>query len=179
MASDPSQLPESLGRSIQLARKALGHSQLHLAQKIGVSRATLDHIEKFDGKLDVGFLKVLAAAREVGLHVAVHHEDPRLTERRLEREKALTRAAKARETHLRLAALLATGDRAALDHLRKARRMVGLWRENKTCSARYIEGWDAIVRAAPRDAARGIAGIDPAWADAMFQNSPFHSAAAR
>jgi len=142
---------------------------------VGVSRSTLDHIEKFDGKLDVGFLKVMAAAREVGLILGIYRESPQLMERRLERERAVSRAARVRENHLRLATLLAFEDSGALERLNKARRMVELWRENKTCSERYIDGWSEIVNSPPTEAALKIANIEKSWIDAMFQNTPFHS----
>lgn len=164
-----------IGQAIKAARKHHGRSQKQVAEKMGVSRTTLDHIEKFDGKLDVGILKVMAAAREVGLNVGIYRESPQLMERRLERERAVSRAARVRENHLRLAALLAIEDGEALERLYKARRMVELWRENKTCSERYIDGWSEIVNAGPAEAARKIVKIDKPWVDAMFQNTPFHS----
>ena len=164
-----------IGQAIQTARKESGRSQKDVAEKVGVSRSTLDHIEKFDGKLDVGLLKVMAAAREVGLHLAIYRDSPQLMERRLERVRVHARTAHARESHLRLATLLAFGDGEALRRLKKARRMVDLWRVNKTCSQRYIDGWSEIVCAPPKEAARRIATIDKAWRDAMFQNTPFHS----
>lgn len=172
MNSNPHAI-EHIGRAIQTARKESGRSQKDVAQKVGVSRSTLDHIEKFDGKLDVGLLKVMAAAREVGLHLAIYRESPQLMERRLERERAHARSAQARESHLRLATLLAFEDGEALDRLKKARRMVDLWRANNTCSQRYIDGWSEIVYAPPKEAARKIATIEKAWRDAMFQNTPF------
>ncbi len=53
--------------------------------------------------------------------------------------------------------------------------MVELWRENKTCSERYIDGWSEIVNSPPTEAALKIANIEKSWIDAMFQNTPFHS----
>ena len=164
----------SIGQAIQDARKGSGRPQTQVAMKIGVSRSTLDHIEKFDGKLDVGLLKVMAAAREVGLHLAIYQESPQLMERRLERERAISRTAQVRESHMRLATLLAFEDGEALERLEKARRMVDLWRANNTCSRRYIDGWSEIVCSSPKDAARKIANIEKSWRDAMFQNTPFH-----
>ncbi|MGQ0655023.1 MAG: helix-turn-helix transcriptional regulator [Betaproteobacteria bacterium] len=166
----------AIGRAIRAARVQRRIAQSRLAQSIGVSRSTLNHIEHFDGSLDVGVLKFVSAAQEVGVQLGVHQEPPVLMERRLERERAAARAAAAREKHYRIAAALALGDPAAVSSLRGARAMVRLWRERKTCSEEYIRRWSGIVDGSPRKAAKGILRIPPGWANALFQNTPFGSA---
>jgi transcriptional regulator with XRE-family HTH domain len=164
----------SIGQAIRQARISKGESQQKLARRAGLSRGTLEKIERFDGSLDVGILNVAAAAREAGLHFGLFQENPRILERRLEQERAARRAANVREKHLRLAAELAIGDAEAVARLDDARRMVAVWRQNKSCSPKYIEGWSAILDAQPREVARKLMSIEPGWRNAMFQNTPFH-----
>ena len=166
-------LGRDIGQAIRRARKGAGLSRDALSKKIGVSRGTLQHIEQFDGKVDVGFMKVAAAAREAGLRVGLHKEHPGMLERRLERERAAVRAARAREQHFRIALRLAMSDEQAQERLSEARRMVALWKENQSCSPEYIEAWSRIVHQEPFEAAKRMLEADPGWLDAMFQNTPF------
>ena len=168
------QVGRNIGQAIRQARKSQGESQQKLAHRAGLSRGTLEKIERFDGSLDVGLLNVAAAVREAGLHIGLFRENPRILERRLEQERAARRAANVREKHLRLAAELAIGDPKAIARLKDARRMVVVWRENNSCSPRYIEGWSEILAAQPKEVAKKVMAIEPDWLNAMFQNTPFH-----
>ena len=167
------QAGREIGGAIRRAREASGLSQTALSRRAGFCRSTLHSIEHFDGKLDIGLLKVSAAAREAGLVFGIHRQRPQLLERRLERERAAGRAAGVRERHFRIAAELAIGEAGALERLRDARRMVGLWRKNGACSPRYIEAWSEILDSKPSEVARRLLAIDPEWLNAMFQNTPF------
>jgi transcriptional regulator with XRE-family HTH domain len=167
------QAGREIGGAIRRAREANGLSQTVLSQRAGVSRSTLHSIEHFDGNLDVGLLKVSAAAREAGLMFGIYRESPQILERRLERERAANRTAGSRESHLRIAAELAIGDEKALRRLEDARRMVNLWRRNGACSPRYIEAWSEILDSKPSEVARRLLSIEPGWLNAMFQNTPF------
>ena len=166
-------LGREVARAIREAREGAGLSQLALSARIGVSRGTVEHIERLSGKVDVGFMKVAAAAREAGLRLGLYRENPAILERKLERERAAVRAAKARERHFRIALQLATRDPGAVSKLREARRMVALWKEARSCSPEYIDGWSRIVNEEPLLAAKRLLEVDPAWLDAMFQNTPF------
>ena len=165
---------QQLGVAIRLARERKGISQSTLSKKAGVSRTTLDHIERFDGKVDVGVLKIAAVARHAGIDFGVYQEDPGILNRKLERERAALRAASVRERHLKLAAQLAIGEAQAIDRLHESRKMVALWRDNKTCSAYYIDAWSEIVNQEHREAAQRLLAIEPQWVNAMFQNTPFN-----
>lgn len=162
-----------IGGAIRQARAQRGLSQATVAKRIGVSRSTLNHIEHFDGSLDVGILKIMAAANAVGVQLGLHKEPPALLERRLERERAAARVAAVREKHFRIAAALAIGDPAAISALQRARDMVQLWRHNRSCSDEYIRRWSGIVDQPAEEAARGILSIPGDWLNAMFQNTPF------
>lgn len=161
-----------IGAAIRAARKRLGLSQADVCRKIGVSRSTLDHIERFNGRLDVGVLKMIAAARQAGLQMGVHGESPGILERRMERARAAAHVASVREKHFRFAAMLAVNDKRALARLKEAREMVRLWVKNRSCSEEFIARWSDIVNREPASAAKRILSIEPDWLNALFQNTP-------
>lgn len=168
---------KGIGDAIRSARVQRGLSQATLAKSIGVSRSTLNHIEHFDvSSPDVGVLKIIAAAQQVGVALSVLKEPAVLLERRLERERASAKASAVREKHYRLAAALALADDAAVSSLVRAREMVQVWRKNQSCSEEYIDRWSRIVSHGPKKAAKGMLSIPHDWVNAMFQNTPFSGA---
>lgn len=167
------QAGQDIGRAIRVAREASGLSQQSFSRLVGCSRSTLHHIEHFNGHLDIGVLKVAAAAREAGLQFGFYRESPDLLQRKLERERAGSKASNVREKHLRIAAGLAVGDNGAFKRLEDARRIVDLWRKNGACSPRYIEGWAEILNGEPVAVAKKMLSLDQDWVNAMFQNTPF------
>lgn len=98
---------------------------------------------------------------------------PAILARRLERARAAEREAVRRAQQYKLTAMLALHEPGAIAVLHDERRMVELWRQNKTCRENYIEGWREIVREEPALAAKKIMGLAPEWINAMFQNTPF------
>lgn len=162
-----------IGSAIRVGRKERGLSQVQVSASIGVSRSTLDHIERFDGRHDVGVVKFIAAARVVGLHLHALSDNPAMLAQEAEQARAAQGVANLRERHYRLAALLAISNPAAIAQLENARRMVVLWRKNKICGEEFIEAWGNIVREDPPLAAKKILEISQDWINAMFQNTPF------
>jgi hypothetical protein len=51
--------------------------------------------------------------------------------------------------------------------------MVARWKERNLCSPTYIDRWQTILDAPPEQVATNILNIDPQWAAALYQNTPF------
>ncbi len=164
---------QQIGRAIRVAREAQGLSQEILSERVGCSRSTLHQLENFKGNVDIGALKIAAAAREAGLRFGIYRDSPDLLERKLERQRAANRNSGVREKHFRLAAELAVGKHDAFKRIEEARRMVQLWRQNNSCSPEYIARWSDILSGQPLDVARKILSIEDGWLNALFQNTPF------
>lgn len=160
-----------LGRDLRERRLSAGLSQVAVAGAARVGRSTLIHLEQ--GSKDVRLSNALSIAEAVGTTVAVQGEAPELAERRRLRTEEALRLARRREAHLHLAVGLALGRPEALRALEDARRMVRLWRRERTCSAFYVDGWSKVVRGNAAQVARRIQRIEPRWLDAMLQNTPF------
>lgn len=134
------------------------------------------HLEQ--GTKDVRLGNLLAVAEAIGTTVGVQAESADHAERRRLRTQEALKLARMRDAHSRLAAGLALGRASSLRLLDDARRMVELWKRDRTCSARYIEGWSRVLAGKPARVAGAILDMDPRWLDAMLQNTPFPQLAA-
>jgi transcriptional regulator with XRE-family HTH domain len=168
--------PRRLGADLRERRKGAGLSQLEAAAAAGIGRSTLIHLEQ--GGRNVNLSSVLAVADVVGAVVGVQEESGEQIERRRLRADEQMQLGRRRESHLALALDLALRRRNALEALEDARRMVELWKRNRTCSSFYIDAWSKILKGDAERVAKRIRDIDPQWLDAMLQNTPFSRALA-
>ena len=165
-----------LGSELRERRRSAGLSQNAAASAAGVGRSTLIHLEQ--GNTNVSLSNALAIARVVGATVAIQGESADHAERRRLRSEEALKLARRREAHLALSVDLALDRPGANRALADARKMVEIWKRDRTCSALYIDGWSRVLKGeAPKVAGR-MRGIDPQWMDAMFQNTPFSRALA-
>ena len=163
-----------VGAELRERRRLAGLSQNAVASAAGVGRSTLIHLEQ--GKKSVSLSSVLAIAEAVGAKVGVHDDGAELGERRRLRLDEALKLARRREAHLSLALDLALGRPSAIRALSDARRMVDLWKRDRTCSSFYIDGWSKVLKDSSEQVARRIRDIDANWLDAMLQNTPFSGA---
>ena len=163
-----------LSRRIRERRKELGFSQQRLAEAAAVSRTTLSHVERARAphvRMDVLDRICRALELEPRLAAAGAPDAGRLAAR----VAHAARVQAQRERHLRLAVQLAADPRAARGRIERARRMVGLWRRNRTCSPQYIRRWTELLALPPAALALRMSSLAD-QEDALFQNSPWSSA---
>lgn len=161
----------TIGQSIRQQRVAKDIAQDVLASAAGISRATLIQIEK--GK-DARLSSLEGVGRVLGLQIGIVAESPELVRRRQARADNEAKLAVSREKHLKIAVQLALGGSQAQTLKTQALRMVRLWKERALCSPVYIERWQQILDAPPRDIARSLLALDAdAWGPALRQNTPF------
>lgn len=163
-----------LSRRVRARRQELGLSQQRLAEAAAVSRTTLSHVER--GKAPHVQMDVLericrALDLEPRLATAAAPDAGRLAAR----SAHAVRVQGQRERHLRLAVQLAADPRAARSRIERARRVVELWRRNRTCSPQYIRRWTELLALPPVALALRMSSLAD-WEDALFQNSPWSSA---
>lgn len=77
------------------------------------------------------------------------------------------------EKHARIATQMALGDEKAYALRDDALRMVARWQERALCSPVYIDRWRTMLDAPPQDIAKNLMEMDPQWATALHQNTPF------
>lgn len=165
----------SIGARLRERRRAAGISQAAAAAAAGIGRSTLIHFEH--GRKDIRLSNAVAMAEAVGASIGVQADSPERLERARLRSAEALKLARRREAHVRLAVDLALGRPSALRALEDARRIVGMWKRDGTCSTFYIDGWSRILKGDCLRVARRIRDIDADWTDAMLQNSPFSLAA--
>lgn len=163
-----------IGSQLRERRVAAGLSQSKAALAAGVGRSTLIHVE--GGKKDSRLSNVLSIANAIGASFGLQGESREHAERLRLRADAALKAAGRRQAHLKLALDLALGRAHALRAVEDARRMVSLWKRNRTCSEHYIQAWSRILKGSPAQIARRIREIDELWLDALLRNTPFSRA---
>lgn len=161
-------LAHQFGKLIRDQRIARQIRQEDLARQAGVSRTTLSHLERGKAmhvQADVldRLLDSLALKPAIGLASQ---------ERALARLDQLGKLALQRERHLRLMLALVSDPEAAEGKIARAREMLVLWRDNRTCSAFYIERWQALLDLPLMDMVRAMQTLGE-WEDALLQNSPW------
>jgi hypothetical protein len=99
---------------------------------------------------------------------------PDLTDRQLARARQALVEKERLIRHQRIAMDLLTlpaKDRDAL--VECAAQVVAMWRQEKLCSADYIDRWSEILRLPPREMADAIVSDAVGWGAALRQNSPW------
>jgi hypothetical protein len=99
---------------------------------------------------------------------------PDLTDRQLARARQALVEKERLIRHQRIAMDLLTlpaKDRDAL--VERAAQVVAMWRQEKLCSADYIDRWSEILRLPPREMADAIVSDADGWGAALRQNSPW------
>ena len=165
------------GSLIRKGRLAKGLTQTDIASSAKVSRTILSQLEQ--GKPRPVQTDVLDRIFQA-LGIDPVAPDPQassgslLEERRRVRLEHELKLERQRLRHLRLAAELTANPKKAGQKIAKAKRMVGLWARNKTCSPLYIRRWSELLALSPRELARRMATLGD-WEDALFQNTPWSS----
>lgn len=166
---------EYLGKSLRALRLSKAMSQEALALAAGISRTTLIQIEK--GK-DAQFSSIEQTAHVLGAQIGLVAESAEMGRRRQARLDQQAKLAASREKHLKIAVQFAMGGPEANALKADALRMVALWQEKQLCSPVYIERWQEILEAEPRQVAQNILAMDDEWGPALRQNTPFAMAGA-
>lgn len=166
---------QKMGMDLRTLRLAKGLSQEALASTAGISRTTLIQIEKGSDAQVSGYE---STARVLGVALGILAESPAMARRRQARADEQVKQSAAREKHLRIAVQFAMGGAPAAALKADALRMVKLWKDKQLCSAVYIERWQKILDAEPKQIAQRILGMDEEWGPALRQNTPFVVAAA-
>ncbi len=163
-------LAAHFGELIRNHRVARHLKQEDLARLAGVSRTTLSRLEQGKAphvQTDVidRILGSLAITPRIGL---VQPGQERVVARLEQQARMLSQ----REHHLRLMLELAGNPATAVEKIARAREMVALWRQNRTCSAFYIDQWQSLLSLPVSDMAQAMLALGD-WEDALFQNSPW------
>jgi transcriptional regulator with XRE-family HTH domain len=162
-----------LAIGLREARQRASLTQAALAAKAGISRVTLARFESgADQDIRVGSLGRLSAPLKLelalvpsGVHAAL--------ETRLARAEERRRRADRRAQHAALAAhLLSAPGTKARALIARARESVDRWERDRLCSSQYISRWRTMLTGTRERVARALLRRD-AWADALFQNSPW------
>jgi len=163
-------LATQFGELIKNHRVARHLKQEELARLAGVSRTTLSRLEQGKAphvQTDVidRILDSLAIVTRIGVDLPAQ-------ERVVARLEQQSRLLAQRERHMRLMLELASDPEAAAGKIARARDMVVLWRQNRTCSAFYIDQWQALLALPVAGMAQAMLALGE-WEDALFQNSPW------
>lgn len=164
-------ISSQFGRQIKDLRESKGLSQAALSDLVSISRAVLSKMERGAGPVQTDVLDRLVSALDTKVVVAVGtraNGDARVEARLRQR----LREAELRAFHLRVALQLGVEPRLARPLIARAAQQVALWNERKTCSADYVERWNAALSGTPRDVAAAMASFGE-WENAMYQNSPW------
>ncbi len=156
------------GKLIRDQRIARQIRQEDLARLAGVSRTTLSQLER--GKalhVQTDVLDRLLDTLEIKPAIGLVSQ-----ERALARLVQQGKLAQRRERHLLLILALVSDPDAADGKIGRAREMLALWRANRTCSAFYVERWQALLDLPLMDMVQAMQTLGE-WEDALFQNSPW------
>ena len=159
-----------LGQNLRAARESVKRSQEDVALAAQVGRSTLVHVESGKG---ASLSKIMAIANVLGVDVVLAGPESAQTVRRLARLEQGARVQAAREAHLRLAVLMLGDAAAGKPLIDDARKTVGVWRANKSCSPFYIESWEALLKGTVKEVGKSLGAIDERWSNALLQNTPF------
>lgn len=166
-----STLRQSMGEALRAARISKPMSQQELAAVVGISRTTLVQIEKGN---DAQISNVEKTAQALGVEFGILAESAAMARRRTARSELQAKLAVSREKHLKIAVKFALGGPDATALKSGALKMVKLWREKQLCSPVYIDRWQQILEAKPRQVAQSLLAMDDdEWGPALRQNTPF------
>jgi transcriptional regulator with XRE-family HTH domain len=163
----------SLREPLRAARREKGLTQAALAARSGTSRVTIARLEAGSARdLRVGTIVSLCEA--LGLEIAAGPVGARpALETLLAREREKTRRVDLRRRHAILAARLLSLRRPKANALvATARAVVDRWEREGLCSRHYVSRWRAMLAPPVERVAEAL--LEPgAWADALFQNTPW------
>jgi transcriptional regulator with XRE-family HTH domain len=164
---------ETLRSQVRAARKQRALSQAALASQSGVSRVTIARFESgADQDFRFGAISRVCAALGLDL-VAVASGTQAAHETSLARTREQVRRLDRRGRHAALAVrLLVEPASEAAAKLEGARANVARWERERLCSAHYITRWRRMLSGPVERVAQSLLR-DDAWADALFQSSPF------
>ncbi len=163
-------LAARFGELIKAHRVDRHLKQEELARLAGVSRTTLSRLEQ--GKAPHVQTDVIDRILDsLGIAPLIGVAQP-AQERVLARLEQQARLLARRERHMRLMLELASDPSAAAEKIARARDMVALWRQNRTCSAFYIDRWQALLALPVAGMAQAMLALGE-WEDALLQNSPW------
>jgi transcriptional regulator with XRE-family HTH domain len=158
---------------LRAARREKGLTQAALAARSGTSRVTIARLEAGSARdLRVGTIVSLCEA--LGLEIAAVPVGSRpALETLLAREREKTRRVDLRRRHAILAARLLSLRRPKANALvATARAVVDRWEREGLCSRHYVSRWRAMLAPPVEQVAEAL--LEPgAWADALFQNTPW------
>lgn len=161
-------LAPQFGKLIRNQRLSRQISQEFLARQAGVSRTTLSQLEQ--GKATHVQTDVLdRLLQSLGLNPEIGLVSQARALARLEQQSKL---ASQRERHLRLMLTLVSDPAAAEGLIARAREMLSLWQRNSTCSAFYVERWQALLDLPLVEMIKAMQELGD-WEDALLQNSPW------
>jgi transcriptional regulator with XRE-family HTH domain len=166
----------TLGVTLKALREKKGLSQVDMARIAGIGRSTLVHLEN---GADVRLSKLTAVARVLGVEIEPVAEPGVMFLRKQARLQNAFRMQALQSAHRRIALDLIQGDPAMARAMIEARRMVGIWERDKTCSPFYIKSWKAVLRGSAREVGKALSRLDEKWELALLQNTPFGSLIAR
>ena len=165
---------QQLAPQIKSRRRALGLSQVMLAQTASVSRTTLSRLESGQGApIQIDVIERILGALSLSPHLE-WAPVPNI-EKRMVRLHEQARIQAVRERHWRVALDLATRPREMKRQVEAARLQVALWARNRTCSTHYIRHWSAILALPLPKMARAMTDLGE-WTNAMYQNTPWSGA---
>jgi len=158
---------------LRTARHERALSQAALATRSGISRVTIARLETGSAH-DTRMSTLSRLCDALGLEIATLPAGARpALEMLLARERERVRRLDRRLGHAVLAARLVTARRKRANAVvARARAVVDRWERERLCSSHYISRWRALLAGPVDRVARTL--LEPgAWADALFQNSPF------
>ena len=163
---------EALRSELRAARTRRGLTQAGLAALSGTSRVTVARFEAGAAQdVRLGTLERMFEA--VGLEL---NAGPRgraaAVETHLARVQESARRLDRRRRHAALAVRLLAEPARAGTLVRRARQNVDRWDREGLCSRHYIGRWRRMLSGPTAQIARALLR-DDAWADALFQNSPW------
>lgn len=118
--------------------------------------------------------KVRAILAAPEFFAVASRDEAKAPQRQLARSLHLLREKDRLIRHQRIAITLLTlpaNERKAL--VNRARKEVTRWREDRLCSADYIERWHALLNQPIKELALALTGDLDGWGNALRQNSPF------
>jgi transcriptional regulator with XRE-family HTH domain len=162
----------ALRSQLRAARKGRGLTQAGLAALSRTSRVTVARFEAGAAQdVRLGTLERMCEA--VGLELTAGPRGRRGTvETLLARAEEGGRRLDRRRRHAALAVRLLAEPARSAPLIRRARQNVDRWDRERLCSRHYVSRWRRMLSGPTARVARALLR-DDAWADALFQNSPW------
>lgn len=165
-------LSRDFGRLVRDRRIELGIAQAALARRTGISRSVISKLESGRGApVQTDVLDKLLDG--LGTRAAITSQASSVSAAMVERLQHRLRQEELRQRHLRLALELCLRPAPEARRLiHRARNLVDVWEQRKSCSRRYVDGWRRALCGSPREVARAMLAFGE-WENAMYQNTPW------